>query len=293
MNHSDWPHAVLNELDSDLVEEASVPGHRRTFRLRPALILAACLCLLLLGSALASDGFTAFPIFRVVEEHFRDGNLRAYRNGWEIRVETRPIPLSAFSRQARTFPRDGQATPINSTCAMQGFDSLAGAEEFLGLDLLDNPILDSAQPMKGFSIVQEDGSDLPVYALLTRLWSEEDALSSASVSAALQLTGDTMPETVLHMTISLRTEAADPANEVVTTSLNRPGTSYRTEEYTAPSGLMAVLVEVTEPWEDATYRVDYIASFSHRGAAFRIQAYCPSDPESALTTLKQVLDAFQ
>ena len=293
MNCSDWAHTILNGLDPDLVEAASVPRRRHALRLRPALVLAACLCLLLLGSALASDGFTAFPIFRVVEEHSRDGNLRTYRSGWEIRVETRPIPLSAFSRQARAIPQISQTTPAGSDYDMQGFDTLAEAEKFLGLDLLDNPILESAQPFKGFSLVQEDGSNLPVYALLTRYWSEEDVLRSASGAAALRLYGEEDSKTFLHMTISLCTDAADPANEVVTTSLNRRGTSYRTEEYTTPSGLMAVLVEVIEPWEDAENRVDYIASFSYRGAAFRIQAFCPSDPESALTTLKQVLDAFQ
>lgn len=295
MNRPDWTHAILNELDPALVEEASVPRPHRSVRLRPALIPAACLCLLLLGTALASEGFTTFPTFRILQEYTQEGDLRlrAYRSGWEIRVQTRPLPLSAFSRQARSLPGDGQTTPMNNRYAMQGFDSLSEAEEFLGLELLDHPLLDSAQPVKGFSITQEDGSELPVYALLTRYWSEEDVLSSASLSTALRLTGDTAPETFLHMTISLRTEAASQSKEVVTTSLNRRGTSYRAEEYTAPSGLMAVLVEVTEPWEDAANRMDCIANFSYRGAAFRIQAYCPSDPDSALTTLKQILNTFE
>ena len=291
MNRTDWIHSVLNAVDPDLAEEASAPRRRRP-RLRPALLAAACLCLLLLGTALASEGFTAFPSFRVIQEHTRDGRLRTYRSGWEVVVETRPIPLSSFSRQARAIPQDTQATTLGSDYVMEGFDSLQEAEDFLGLELVDNPMLDAAEPFIGFSIGQEDGSSLPVYALLTRYWSEEDALRSVSLSAALRLTGEDGSETTLHVTVSLRTEAADQAGEVVTTSLNRPGSTYRTEEYTTASGLMAVLVEAAEPWGEET-RVDYIASFSHRGAAFRIQAFCPDDPQSALDTLKQILNAFE
>ena len=291
MNCTDWIHSVLTCVDPALVEKASTP-RRRCLRLRPALLAAACLCLFLLGTALASEGFTTFPSFRVIQEHTRGGDLRTYRSGWEVKVETRPIPLSAFSRQARTRSGDSQDSPVSGSYAMEGFDSLQEAEDFLGLELVDNPVLDAAQPFKGFSIGQTDGSSLPVYTLLTRYWTEEDVLRGVSLSSGLRLGGESEPETTLHMTISLRTEAADQSNEVVTTSLNRPGSTYRTEEYTTPSGLMAVLVEVTEPW-DGEMRMDYIASFSYRGAAFRIQAFCPDDQPSALDTLKQVLDAFE
>lgn len=286
MNRSHWTHTVLNGLDPALVEEASAPAPKRPVRLRPAIVLAACLCLLLLGTALASEGFTTFPTFRLVQDGTIEGGQRIRRSGWEVLVETRPIPLSAFSRQARTLP-EGQDDRL-----MQGFDSLAEAEDFLGLDLLDNPMLDSATPMLGFSMVMEDGSDQPVYALLSRNWSEEKELASASLAAAFRLEEEGEHETVLHVNISLRTEAADNSHEVATASFNRLNTSFRTEEYTTPSGLMAMIVEATELWGEED-RVDYIANFSYRGAAVRIQAFCPDDQKSALTTLKVLLNAFQ
>lgn len=132
---------AMNYLDPALVEAAdrSAPETRRVRWHRPA-VIAACLCLVLAGTAVAAE----LSGLRVVE--FFQKELRSINPGWEEEVysgytvagEARYFPISELSEEVAEIDRE----ITQPTC--RSFSSWAQMEEFLGIKLMENPLLEDA-----------------------------------------------------------------------------------------------------------------------------------------------------
>lgn len=286
MNRTEWSHRVINAIDPELVEEAELPAGRRVIRFRPALLVAACLILLLIGTAVAAGSSEALPsflsFFRTQPHPSRSGYTS---DGWEISLTGDQIPLSEFSAEVQAQPA---GAAVSRT--MMSLDSWEAAEEFAGRDLMDNPILQQAQIRARYGFDDENGEFVHCNVLLSRSWTE-GKLARVGVNTSYDITfAEGGPTTAIHLDATFHTEAGSAFS--AWTHFLTPGTQFDASTYTTPSGLTATILEATQQKEDGV-RTDYHAYFLYNGGIWHISAFCADEPDQSLTTLKQILDAFR
>lgn len=305
MNKSDWNHAVLNAIDPGLVEQAAAPAKKRA--VRPTRIaIAACLCAVLAGGAFAAETIFGVPIFTPMDTNPATGEPF---NGFTTIIELpgeaqqpdtavnpleRPdvngvfkLPVEAFSQQVR----DAAAGLEERQHGQLDFDSLAGAEDFLGIELMDNPVLEAAGA-----------------ACVTTVTAMDGILTSVMAESAYYLNYVDQPGASLHgggllsvsvpvrvdVTVQSYTEHSPIAAGDMFLGLGFPEEyTFTSETYTTPGGLTASIVAVSRPDETYGQVTDYYAQFALNGNAVTVSSVFIPDAGHALATLKQVLDAFE
>lgn len=260
--------------------ERVTAGERKRHRapLRAALA-AACVCLGLVGGALAAEAVFGVPVFRLTDTSPVTGEpLTGFSNGLDARGgEAVKRPEAAFSLRVR-------ADVSNGTEELE-FASWEEAEEYLGVELMDNAALAQAR-WDG----AEGGS--PVTVSLSAM---DGALTAARTTAVCRMNetavedGGTAPVRV-GVTACVYTEHSPIAAEDMFVQYGFYGDYTITAgEYTGANGLTAVIA-AAENGEDGV--TTYVAQFVWNGAAFTVDAEFAPDNAHALDTLKQVLDAF-
>lgn len=296
MNRTDWHHNVMNGIDPELVEEADLPSKRRHVRFRPALLAAACLALLLIGTAVAAGSSEALPGFLSFFRSQPHPSQSGYTSdGWQISITGDKIPLAEFSQEVQTQP-----TGLVSR-TMMSVDSWEEAEEFAGRDLMDNPVLERAKIRARYGFNDENGEFVPCNVLVSRSWME-DRLSFLSVNTSYDVTlSENDPITAIHVDVTFHTEAGSGSNGW--THYMQEGTRFDTSTYTTPSGLTATILTATQIKEEA--RTDYHAYFIYNGGVWHLAAHCSEDElqelldqelterRQAYLVLKETLDAFR
>ena len=144
-------HEAMGYLDPQLIQEASQPAARKKSRLRPA-VLAACLVLLVVLPVSAVTG-------SLLVEHYYGEAIPDALAGHT----TDKVPVSALSQEVL----DTAAKQEEKT-GHYGFETWEDAEAFLGLN-----ILDSDQIQNGYSIPVTDAGgqqllDAPCHLTLIR-----------------------------------------------------------------------------------------------------------------------------
>lgn len=126
-------------MDPALIEAADpAPAKRKAWR-RPALI-AACLCLALVGTAVAVNSGVVVEFFTGSGgwDHLSEEPITG---GFEINAEgVQIVPVDSLPREVRDLAAAQESAPC-----FYGFDSWDEAEQFLGLELANNPVLDEAE----------------------------------------------------------------------------------------------------------------------------------------------------
>ena len=270
---------AMSCVDPALVEAADLPlsASRRGRWPRPA-VIAACLCLVLAGTAVAAgiSGTRLTGIFQTEE-----GPYYTYGGGVSF------YPMDSFSTELLDFAAKNAAREI----AYRHFYTWEEAEAFAGINIMDNPVLDQASqgPAEdGLSnvlgVTSNDGGliDLWCYSFY-----EIDGVD-------LILDGDLYTERMLDG----QPEDFQPSSDA---RFCVPDIALTQEDrYVAPSGLEADVMQTdvsdSVHASDGLGNILYTAFFSLNGVQFRLIAQSSStdneDPAHTLAVLQEVLDGF-
>ncbi len=255
--------------------------HRRA-PLRTALV-AACVCLGVVAGALAADVIFGVPVFREVDYAVDGENINGFTTVLTDgeSAETRGVP----KHPETVFNPQVLEDAANSDGALE-FATLEEAEAYLGVELMNNAVLDDAwyytgeeaEPTVQVSLIDSDGALRAVHTY-AQYW----------LNPAVTEEGNVVPVTA-RVIGSLYTENSPIPEEDMFIIFGYPENyTFVAEDYTAASGLNAVIVTVCD---EAEGLVSYIAQFEWNGAAFSVEAVFYPEPDHALATLKQILDSF-
>lgn len=254
---------------------------RKTPVYKKVLIAAACICLLLPTAVLAAENIFDISIVHTGPRKDFDGNDAI---GYNIDFVTeKEIPLDAVGEQWR-YMEEG---------AIVRYENWQEAQADFGLDLMDNPVLDTMyEPYTPLLQFQSEGLQKPIRcAAFYR--SYEGQLWSFNVSAGyikgrynITLTAEALVE---HPNIPQ--DVKDVFTSVQYILYNESDLEkFSTEEYTAASGLTATLL--TYDWGNGF--ISYDAYFRANGVRYNVSM----DPvrqdqmEEARGRMIEILEAF-
>lgn len=328
MKQTDWNHHILNEIDPALVESAAAPAKKHSLRPVRIAVAAACLCGLLVGGAFAAEAIWGVPVFTPMDTSPMTGEeFNGFTTVIEVpeEVETPEgtkvnpleeqeingvfkLPVDAFSQQARDAAAGLDAYKFGNL----NFGSWDEAEEFLGIEMLDNAVLDEAKP--GLVFYSESASQKPDIETACRVsvMAMDGIMTAASTEAVWFLNYVDMPVdgltdsdggTIISSSVPVRVEVivqsytkhSPIAPDEMFLGLGFPKNyTFTPETYTTPSGLVVNIVGVN--YFDKTSGepiTEYYAQFAFKGNAVTVSSAFLPDADHALATLKQVLDAFE
>lgn len=258
---------------------------RQTRKIPRAALAAAVLLLALAGTALAAG------VFGQVLIKLDDPDETNFSgSGYSGQAEYRTIPAENLSDAARQ-----RAAEMEETTGSWEFDSWAAAEEFLGLELVRNPVLEEMPLCRkrgelsgcGALVINfsgpEEGEAVPFLILLSAAYQGEGCRLTQSAYLQFQYPG--YPERETGFGLGTHT-----------------GETYL-ENYVTPNGINASIVTTTGTRGHGVTGTklaytDYSAYFLWNDVFYSLHTEV-SDPAghpdavNALTTLKAVLDAYE
>lgn len=300
MNKNEWTHEIMNHIDPTLIEQADTPVRRRLPSAGKIALIAACLCAVLVGGAFAAEAIWGIPLFKPIDTSPVTGEPA---NGFTTVIE---LPEEATPPQgSRINPlqnpkingvyklwediysqqlRDYAATLKTGTLGKKDFSTWDQAEEFIGIDLLNNPVLE--QGAAGFpcsvTVTAMDGNLTAAMAETVYCLNYMDMAENEHYSNLIPVR--------MELFVQSYTVNSPIAPQEMFIAFGFPdGYTFRTETYTTPSGLTASIVEVRNT---SGAVIDYYAQFAlNHNAVTLISTFLP-DSDHALSTLKDVLDGF-
>lgn len=256
---------LMNAIPPDLIEEADLrpAAKRRLPRLARTGLIAACLCLALIGTA-ASARFLSVGIVE-------GDNGYTYLQGGIIYH-----PYDSLSDEIKEL--------ADQPSVIKPFGSWQEAEDFIGVDLMNNPVLDMS-PARTYSIRIDNGETTVngrflvvttpgMYFVRTHGCYEMDEVT-VNVESAYYTDHDISRDGGWD-------ERFYGFHPLEGAELNR-------ETYTAPSGLAAQLMAIDRP---DGHRDTYLAAFSLNGVPFIVRTHSYNSLDEARAALLQVLDGF-
>lgn len=272
----------LQYIKDDYLLEAKAPAARRNRTVRPGKIalIAACLCVALLGTAFAAEiaggGILSFffgqpsPI-KEEENKIHDGFV--YQTDYENLIQ---FPVSAFPEDVQNLVLLAEEQPF----VYNVFSSWDEAEKWLGIPLPFSSFLESAEPISMQNLLGQ------MIHCTTSTKVSGGLLQYTSVRAYYRVQPGSFPVDIA-ITASVRTEHDNVETAEKTFAYPR-GTELVSEQYLLPSGTTATIVSV----ESFSGITDHYALFLVDGIDYEIRT-TSGNGILALTTLKQVLDTFQ
>ena len=295
---------LMGGIDPALVAEADIPmpAKRHIPKITRTVLIAACLCLALIGTAAAgvAMGWIKATDPSVIQLPHRDGGTVSITEFEVAKDGSVYIPLENFSQEALDYANSFLSLP-----QYKNFDSWAEAEEFLGIHLADNPVLDKAALVTQPS----DPGTLNPDNLPTGAWYRGNP-EERKCSVRFEGRTDSPDRIELYSLYLL--EAAEGRHmyvgvdaDIYTTPSPRDEWNIQhqyvdkdvtVENYVTPGGLQTVIIAVYYPEYD--HMLCY-AEFSLNGAYYSVSAACfeeDGDIEQMLPiltpVLKEVLDAY-
>lgn len=273
---------LMGGIDPALVEGADLPmpAKRRIPKITRVILVAACLCLALAGTAGAVSMIAGFH--RMELEHhitFPFDTIYEQYDGYTLWSDLKRIPLDAFSDEILELARQNPAKSVK--IPVFGITQLGLRT---GLDFPALPTHDALR-LNGFT---------------AWLAAEQNGLPSG-----IDYYQNYMGVGAGNRTLKLSLQAAyfteaTPVDDPWVTILFPEGHTAESEEYTTENGLSVVLFTFQVPedlWEtDITVKLDgttsYQAVFMLDGVRYIVEANCPESPDRALTVLKEFLENF-
>lgn len=275
--------AMLADL---LHEKKEVSSMKQTTKRRipAAALVAAALVAVLAGTAVAVGYSGRLDVTPV------DGD---FENGYNVRGAYQNIPPERLSTELLE-----RAERIGGGSEELIFGSWSEAEEFIGLEIADNPMLEEmAQsewtPLHDGDATPEDMRRCTAHmsysmGLPNKIWLHADYF------------GDYFEEGTFGVNVlAYMCVKAEGRNDRPFTVGHTNGQNLEVEEYTTPSGLEVTIVSGEYPcvraYDGATFQQHaYMAYFSLRSVMFELWTnYNEDTAESSLRLLKQVLDAYE
>ena len=324
MKQTDWNHHILNEIDPALVESAAAPAKKHSLRPVRIAVAAACLCVALVGGAFAAEAIWGVPVFTPMDTSPMTGEeFNGFTTVIEVPEEvetpegTKVNPLEeqeingVFKLPVESFSQRVQSAAANlaaKTLGQLNFNSWEKAEEFLGLDLMNNAVLADAKPGE---IYYSTGNAVGEAVCRVTYTAMDGILTGAMTEGVWFLNYVDQPVdgltdsdggTIISSSVPVRVEVlvqsytkhSPIAPDETFLGLGFPKNyTFTPETYTTPGGLVVNIVGVNIP--DAAYGqiTKYYAQFAFKGNAVTVSSAFLPDADHALATLKQVLDAFE
>ena len=273
---------LMNAVPADLVEEADVerPAKRRLPGMVRTGLIAACLCLALVGTAFAAVRYFWVEVFSNEEQ-----------TGYRVHGKLIKYPVDRFSAELLADCE----TSDNANLAA-GFHTWEEAKAYLGGGI---PLLWPKH------VLPDDIHDPPIYLFLGKDHGNGDKLCAVwVVCRAKYIDRETGRQIEPLIDMYIATEynpdgKIDPALEgsVGGTLYGNQGFSLeQLEDYLMPNGTTAGIVLVEYPQTDDFYpRYECTASFIQGGILYYVDSgdsHSASRPEDALADLKTILDLF-
>ncbi len=260
---------LMNAIEPDLIEEADLqsPVKRRMPKAARAGLIAACLCLALLGTAMAAQYFGV----QIVEE---DGGHIYLQGGIAY------YPYDSLSDELKAL--EGVQETASGTL-IRTVPSWQAAEDFIGVNLMDNPVLDASPATQcGHTF---EGVDSCFMAVISRDFSSIQVYGCYELGEA-----DILVETTLFT--DRRAALPEDWDEQFHGYGFTEDTQVSRDAYTAPSGLTAQLLEIVYPDNGETVCDPACkAVFSLSGIPTIVTASAEDGP-TARSALIQTLDGF-
>lgn len=294
-------------IGDDLIEEAGTARIRKKISPWRGAAIAACLCAALLGTALAASELAGVWLTDLFNNETRTVN-----KGWEPEVYSGYVIGGNIS----LFPLDSlslEVLEIGETSAQaqeRGFLSWEAMEQFVGVDVMNNPVLEAAPGGVRFGIGAGFRSGQYVAAVNVRDGSVPRVVFRGSW---LLHPGEGVYGKKNHVNVTLRgdlyTEAyAEKDLSRLWESYYPEGTTVSQEEYGVQEGLTVQIFRVDRPGHDTNETVDitdeylayrhgprteYTAMFVLNGVLFKLTAEDSADTEVLRDVLLEVLNGFE
>lgn len=308
MNTLDFTHEVLNGLDSALVEQAAqTPKRRLPYPVRTGLV-AACLCVALLGMAMAAGelmkgtnvqeyfsgmGFT--KVMQKIDRMYRivPGDEDAY-SGYVIPWEGGAVPLEHMSAEVQELLRKSQAS---GTAESVRFGSVEKLENFMGLALYENTVLDALeQRAQAENLVETvydaEGNPLEyhneVVGAVLHCMSDADGRNRVDF---LRFCGLNNGAWEIVVTTEILGYPIEDSNGTAYVFVD--GTQFSEEVYVTTTGEEVTIIrcDIPENCENAP-DTQYTAHFYVQGVRYEVCILCMENPDEGGALMKEILDAF-
>lgn len=256
---------LMKAIPPDLIEEADVqaPAKRRMPRLARTGLIAACLCLALIGTAAAVH----YAGVSIVDG---DNGVIYLQGGVAYH------PYDSLSGEIKAL--DGVQETEHGKL-IRTVSSWQAAEDFIGVNLMDNPVLDAA-PATRFGHIY-DGVNSPFMVLLSG-----PEVSSARVYGCYEIgEANILVEASLFTDRHTSPEEGWDERFLGYDFTVIEGIQVVRDTYAAPSGLEAQVLRITRPDSDED---SFKATFSLNG----IPTVISVDDGDNYAVLIQVLDGF-
>lgn len=256
---------AMGYIDPALVAAADAPAARGRKGWARYGLIAACLCLALVGTAAAVDIIGVRIDWKVPAFWSEDGY-----SAYGVKGGIVPIPADDFPQAVRDLAEEGRRKYFSSWDEM---------EQFLGRDLVDNPVLDALRP----------GNENPGHISLFATAGEQGLCSI--VADDIRVLDD---HVLIVRKAQLYTENFGDGNfeGALHWAGYWEGSQVAQTEYTTSNGLRAVIVDaVSDASGEGTARCSN-AYFSFNGVLYSIEVSNTIGEEDTLTVLKRLLDGF-
>lgn len=250
---------LMTDLPPDLVEEADLnaPAKRRLPKLARMGLIAACLCLALLGTTAAVNYFG-------VQATQGDDGFINMQGGITF------YPYDSLSEEIRALAE----TPVT-----QRVSSWQAAEDLIGIDLMNNPVLDEA-PARSYSQIR---NGVEGRFLVSPSRYVVHAFGCFEIGAV---------NINLNCQVFTENKAAYMEEDDTFYGIKFADSAEITQDvYTAPSGLTAQIIQAYSP-ESTISPYNCCAVFSLDGIPTVLETDAATSMEEARAVLNRVLDGF-
>ncbi len=308
MNNIELIHDVLNRLDPALVEQADRTVQKRAPHIVRTALIAACLCAMLLGAALAD------------EELLKDAGIFKFFNGSEFSVVMRQIdplyqivpgcddrcsgyvipwegsavPMDIFSQEVQVMLRRSERTAAAESIR---FSSTKEMNRYMGITLYENAVLDALEHRilsenQGIPMYDEDGN-LQVYenesfGSVLNCIGYENGLARIDMLSYYGMNNGAMEVAVTAELLSKDLKNSGTATVFV------DGTQFSEEVFVTDNGgrITIIRCDIPESGGNASY-TEYTAHFHVYGVRYQVRITCLDDMEEGAELMKGILNAFE
>lgn len=285
---------AMEQIDPKLIEEADrgVTSGRSVFK--KGMLIAACLCLLLITAIAAGVSF-ATPEVNYHDDHHTSDTTGDVMDGFEP-VLVKPaetstkVSLNCFNE---AFLQDVANKPENQMFFHFYFNAWPELEEYIGFNMFDNSVLDEAEPW--FYV---DGDTKTFGAL--QCTSIDGVLTSARARARYSVNYTELPSddpniikcsapVGIFVEAAVFTEHSPIAEgEMFPAYFYPDGTNFTEQMYTSPNGYSFRIIRVERPDSEL---VTFYGLLCLNNVYITVESTFIYE-EVALSTLKEVLDGF-
>lgn len=238
---------ALGHIDPELIERMEVQKKRRLPRPLRAGLIAACVCLALVGTVGAvMVGFDFVGSFS--------------QTGYTVYGELTRYPMSAFSQEFQELTADPGISDVECR-------SVSELEALLGIDLYDNPVLDAADEQRSHRHILSRGADGTVEKIrMMNFYYFVPAGRSRTELGNGEPDSDLVDMVQVGLYTDLYTEygQGELENDFYYPNRTTPDAMDR-EEYLTAQGLPVVILTFVSEDSEGDIRVSREAHFIYRG----------------------------